>query len=85
MRMPAAFMLGWLLGLAVLHQLAQLPPAPWPGLMLAGAALLGPVLLLRRLPQWGRGLLLPVLGLAAGLGSGCLLAGQRLQARLGPA
>lgn len=40
MRMPAAFMIGWLLGLAVLHQLPQLPSSRLAGLMLAvGGAL----------------------------------------------
>ncbi|MBB2488021.1 ComEC/Rec2 family competence protein, partial [Mitsuaria sp. WAJ17] len=83
--MPAAFMLGWLLGLAGLHQLAQLPPAPWPWLMLCGSALLAPGLLLGGLPRALRPALLLALGLLAGLGSGCLRAEQRLQARLGPA
>ncbi|MGM9512923.1 DNA internalization-related competence protein ComEC/Rec2 [Roseateles sp. DB2] len=85
MLMPTAFMLGWLLGLASLHQLAQLPPSPWPWLMLAGCGLLAPALLLRRLPVGGRVALLLALGTLAGLGSGCLRAEQRLQARMGPA
>ncbi len=83
--MPAAFMLGWLLGLAGLHQLAQLPPAHWPWLMLCSSALLASALLLRCLPGAFRVVLLLTLGLLAGLGSGCLRAEQRLQARLGPA
>ena len=83
--MPAAFMLGWLLGLAGLHQLAQLPPTPWPWVMLAGSGLLAPALLLRRLLAGGRAALLLVMGLLAGLGSGCLRAEQRLQGRLTPA
>ena len=83
--MPAAFMLGCLLGLAGLQQLSQLPPAPWPWLMLGAVGPLAPALLLRGLPAAGRASLLLALGLLAGLGSGSLRAEQRLQARMGPA
>lgn len=99
MRMPAAFMIGWLLGLALLHQLPALPPSPGPALMLAGGAVLVLLLALLRVSRRaGRcvgmcvGRCVPALlglgllaGCLGGLGSGAWRAQARLQARLEPA
>ncbi len=81
---PAAFMLGWLLGLALLHQLGRLPAAHWSWLMLGGGALLVPALLRWQAPAWARASLWLGIACLLGLGSGCLRAEQRLQARMAP-